>query len=53
MITASSAVLDVSRWFGNHFSSYVHLEVPSGGKTSDFGAAPYGTATSAGVRFHL
>ena len=50
---STTTVLDVSRWFGNHFSSYVHLEVPSGGKTSDYGAAPYGTATSAGVRFHL
>ncbi len=46
-------VVDVSRWFGNHFSSYMHMEVPSGSKTSDFGAAPYNTATSAGVRFHL
>jgi hypothetical protein len=46
-------VVDVSRWFGNHFSSYVHVEVPTGSKTSDFGATPYGTATSAGVRFHL
>jgi hypothetical protein len=46
-------VVDVSRWFGNHFSSYMHMEVPSGGKTSDFGATPYQTATSLGVRFHL
>ncbi len=46
-------VVDVSRWFGNHFSSYVHFEVPTGSKTSDFGATPYSTATSAGVRFHL
>ena len=46
-------IVDVSRWFGNHFSSYVHLEVPSGSKTSDFGATPYTTATSLGVRFHL
>jgi hypothetical protein len=48
-----TGVVDVSRWFGNHFSSYMHLEVPTGGKTSDFGATPYSTATSAGVRFHL
>ena len=48
-----TGVVDVSRWFGNHFSSYVHLEVPHGSKTSDFGATPYSTATSAGVRFHL
>ena len=46
-------IVDVSRWFGNHFSSYVHLEIPSGSKTSDFGATPYTTATSLGVRFHL
>ena len=25
-------VVDLSRWFGNHFTSYVHLEVPSGSK---------------------
>ncbi|WP_348263374.1 hypothetical protein P8935_02195 [Telmatobacter sp. DSM 110680] len=46
-------IFDVSRWFGNHFSSYVHLEIPTGSKSSDFGVAPYDTATSAGVRFHL
>jgi hypothetical protein len=46
-------VADVSRWFGNHFSAYVHLEVPTGSSTSDYGAAPYDAATSAGVRFHL
>lgn len=44
---------DVSRWFGNHFSAYVHLEVPHGSRTSDYGSAIYQTATSAGVRFHL
>ncbi|MGC1423931.1 MAG: hypothetical protein WA354_24615 [Terracidiphilus sp.] len=48
-----TAVADVSRWFGNHFSSYVHAEVPYGSSTSDFGATPYSAATSAGVRFHL
>jgi hypothetical protein len=48
-----TGLIDVSRWFGNHFSSYVHIELPTGSKTSDFGAAPYTTATSAGVRFHL
>ena len=48
-----AGVFDVSRWFGNHFSSYVHLEVPSGSRTSEFGATPYTTATSVGVRFHL
>jgi len=46
-------IIDVSRWFGNHFSSYVHLELPNGSGTSDFGATPYVAATSAGVRFHL
>ena len=47
------AVFDVNRWFGKRFSSYLHLEVPHGAKTSDFGAAPYATATSLGVRFQL
>jgi hypothetical protein len=46
-------VVDVSRWFGKHFTSYMHLELPSGSNTSDFGAAPYQTATSLGVQFHL
>ena len=47
------AVADVSRWFGTHFTSYVHFEIPHGTRTSDFGAAAHDTATSAGVRFHL
>ena len=46
-------VFDVSRWFGNHFSAYTHVELPRGSKSSDYGAAPYSTATSAGIRFHL
>lgn len=46
-------VFDVSRWFGNHFSSYIHLQAPRGGKTSEYGSAPYATATSVGVRFQL
>jgi hypothetical protein len=50
---SSTVVVDVNRWFGNHFSSYVHLEVPHGDKTSAYGAAPYATATSLGVRFQL
>ena len=50
---STTTVLDVSRWFGNHFSAYMHMEIPAGSKTSDFGATPYSTATSAGVRFHL
>jgi hypothetical protein len=47
------SVADVSRWFGKNFSAYTHLEIPVGNKTSDYGSAPYQTATSAGVRFHL
>jgi len=47
------AVTDISRWFGTHFTSYIHLEVPHGSATSDFGSARYQTATSVGVRFHL
>ena len=47
------AVTDVSRWFGTHFATYAHVEVPWGSKTSDYGSAPYQTATSVGVRFHL
>ena len=47
------SVFDINRWFGKHFSSYLHMEVPSGSKTSDYGAAPYSTATSVGVRFQL
>lgn len=46
-------IADVNRWFGKHFSAYVHIEVPQGSKTSEYGSAPYGTATSAGIRFHL
>lgn len=48
-----TAVFDVSRWFGNHFSSYVHMDVPRGNKTSEYGSEPYATATSVGVRFQL
>jgi len=48
-----TGVVDVNRWFGNHFSSYLHLEIPHGGETSDYGAAPYNTASSIGVRFQL
>lgn len=47
------AVTDISRWFGTHFTSYVHLEAPHGNNTSDFSSARYQTAASAGVRFHL
>ena len=44
---------DANRRFGNHFSAYLHIESPRGGKSSDYGAAPYSAATSAGVRFQL
>ncbi|MGD0860169.1 MAG: hypothetical protein ABR912_12685 [Terracidiphilus sp.] len=47
------AIFDANRKFGNHFSAYTHLEIPTGGSTSDYGATPYTTATSAGVRFQL
>jgi hypothetical protein len=48
-----TAIFDATRRFGNHFSSYLHLEIPEGSKTSDYGAAPYSATTSAGVRFEL
>lgn len=48
-----TGVGDLNRWFGKHVSAYVHLEVPSGSKTSEYGAAPYFAATSAGLRFQL
>lgn len=47
------AIADANRWFGKHFSSYLHLEIPIGGKRSEYGAAPYATATSVGIRFQL
>ena len=46
-------VVDVSRWFGKHFSSYAHVEIPTGNNKSEYGAAPYATATSVGIRFQL
>ncbi|MGD0903784.1 MAG: hypothetical protein ABR924_12675 [Terracidiphilus sp.] len=46
-------IFDANRRFGNHFSSYLHLEIPTGSSTSDYGATPYTTSTSAGVRFQL
>jgi hypothetical protein len=48
-----TAIFDANRRFGNHFSSYLHLEVPHGSKASDYGATPYSAATSVGVRFQL
>jgi hypothetical protein len=50
---SATAVFDVNRWFGNHFDAYVHGEAPVGSRRSEFGAAPYSTATSVGVSFHL
>jgi hypothetical protein len=46
-------VIDVNRWFGKHFSSYLHLEIPRGKTNSEYGVAPYSTATSLGIRFQL
>jgi hypothetical protein len=48
-----TAVFDAERRFGNHFSSYMHLEVPAGSKTSEYGLTPYTSATSVGVRFQI
>jgi len=48
-----TGVFDASRWFGNHFSAYVHIEAPQGSVTSEYGSAPYSAATSAGIRFQL
>jgi hypothetical protein len=48
-----TAVFDASRRLGSRFSSYLHLQVPQGGKTSDYRATPYSAATSVGVRFQL
>jgi len=46
-------ILDATRRLGSHFSSYLHMEIPQGGKATDYGATPYTAATSAGVRFQL
>jgi hypothetical protein len=48
-----TAAFDANRRFGNRFSTYLHVEIPGGSKTSDYGAAPYSAATSVGVRFQL
>jgi len=48
-----TAIFDATRRFGNRFSTYLHLEIPTGNKTSEYGVTPYSTATSAGVRFQL
>jgi hypothetical protein len=48
-----TAIFDAGRRFGNRFTSYVHMEVPTGRAISEFGATPYSAASSAGVRFQL
>jgi hypothetical protein len=48
-----TVIFDATRRFGSHFSSYLHTEIPQGGKATDYGATPYSAATSAGVRFQL
>ena len=46
-----TAIFDANRRFGKHFSSYLHVQIPAGSSTSDYGATPYAAATSVGVRF--
>ncbi len=46
-------VADANRWFGKHFSSYLHLEIPGRSKGTEYGTVPYATATSVGIRFQL
>jgi hypothetical protein len=46
-------VFDAERRFGNHFSSYLHMEAPQGNRSSQYGATPYTTTSSAGIRFQL
>jgi len=48
-----TAGFDANRWFGKHYSSYLHMEIPAGNATSEYGATPYKAATSVGVRFQL
>jgi hypothetical protein len=48
-----TAIVDATRRFGNHFSSYLHMEVPAGSSKSEYGATPYKSASSVGVRFQL
>jgi hypothetical protein len=48
-----TAIFDANRRFGKRFSSYLHLQIPAGSSTSDYGATPYSAATSIGVRFQL
>ena len=48
-----TGAIDANRRFGNHFSSYLHVEIPAGNPKSEYGSTPYSAATSAGVRFQL
>jgi hypothetical protein len=48
-----TAIFDGTRRYGNHFSSYIHMEIPAGSKKSEYGATPYSAATSIGLRFQL
>jgi hypothetical protein len=48
-----TAIFDANRRFGNHFSSYLHMEIPAGSSKSEYGSTPYSAATSVGVRFQL
>ena len=48
-----TVLFDANRRFGKRFSSYLHLQIPAGSSTSDYGATPYSAATSIGVRFQL
>ena len=48
-----TAIFDTTRRLGSRFSSYLHMEVPAGSATSEYGATPYSVATSVGVRFQL
>jgi hypothetical protein len=48
-----TAIIDATRRFGNHFSSYLHMEIPAGSSKSEYGSTPYTSATSVGVRFQL
>jgi len=50
---STTVIFDTTRRFGNHISSYLHLQIPTGSATSEYGATPYSTATSVGVRFQL
>ena len=48
-----TAIFDADRRFGNRFTSYLHMEIPAGRATSEYGATPYSAASSIGVRFQL